>query len=207
MGNSQYKVNNPRMIAPPYNSILAWIELFWQLFCAIVGMIVLIDVWNTNAGLLFAILLFGFVLNLFFFMFSVFYDGYRVKHLKDINGKTQTKHEHIMYWVLWLGDQPHFFINMIIYAFVLIFFGVWLGTQNGFISYQPLALVPTSQQITNMVIHKFFAFIIVLIAGVNWGFGFRSERYAMYEMVKEMKKGEGTPTEQGTSKFFGVRSF
>jgi hypothetical protein len=200
MGNTQYKVKSPRMFAPPYNSILAWFELLWQLFCAVVGMIVLIDVWNTNAGLLLAILLFGFVLNLLFYLWSLFWDGYRVKQLSEI--KDKKPHEHIMYWVLWLGDQPHFFINMVIYAFVLIFFGLWLGTQNGLISYQPLALVPTSQQITNMVIHKFFAFIIVLIAGVNWGFGFRSERFALYEIVKAMKT---EPSGEITTSKYGIK--
>lgn len=198
MGTAQYKVKNPKMIAPPYNSILTWIETgLWQLFCAIVGMVVLIDAWDTNSGLLLALLLFGFALNAVFYLWTIFWDGYRVKPLSEIRaGKGSDMH--IMYWVLWLGDQPHFFINSIMYIFVIIFFGIWVGTQNGLVAYQPLPLVPTSSDITNLVIHKFFAFIIVLIAAANWVFLWRTERFAQYEILKDMKKNSGEITESST---------
>src|SRR4029079_16891704 len=127
MGMTQHKVKNPRMFAPPYNSIISWFEVgIWQLFCAIVAMVVIIDVWNTNAGLLLAILLFGLVLNLVLYLWSIFWDGYRVKPLPEIGtGKTSKTYDQIMYWVLWVGDQPHFLINVIVYLFVVIFFGIW----------------------------------------------------------------------------------
>ena len=199
MGNTQYKVKNPKMFAPPYNSILSWLETgVWQLFCAIVAMVIIIDVWNTNAGLELALLLFGFALNFVLYLWTVFWDGYRVKPLTEI-APGKKSHEHIMYWVLWLGDQPHFLINCIIYLFLIIFFGVWVGTQSGLVAYQPLPLVPTASDITNMVIHKIFALLILIVAGGNWVFLWRTERYANFEMVKEMKKGGGEVTE--TSKY------
>jgi len=176
------------IICPPMNSIMAWLEtVIWQTFQAIVAFVVLINVWNTNAGLLLALMLFGFVLNLVFWLWTIFWDGHKVLQLRKIMHSSEHMKEELLRWMYWACDQYHFFNNMMAYIVFIIFFGVWVGINNGLTNYQPLPLAPTPEQITNMVIHKFFAAFLISMAGLNWRHLWDTKKWRELEIIKDYK--------------------
>lgn len=196
------------LVAPPMQSILSWLEtVFWQTFQAIVAFVVLINVWNTNAGLLLALMLFGFVLNTLFYLWTIFYDGMKSERLSHIQ-VTDHFEDKVIHYLHWAFDQPHFMMNIIMYIFILIFFGVWLGVNNGLTSYQPLSPAPTPEDITNMVIHKFFALLLIAMAGNNWRIIWDTKTYVLYHMITDYKKRTRTAIPgPGTEFRFGSKNY
>jgi len=183
--------SHKEMICTPMNSIICYLETaLWQTFCLIVAFVVLIDVWNTNAGLLLALGLFGILVNFGFFLWVIFWDGTRVMKYREIVHLADIKDfcREAIRKLQWSSDQSHFFNNVFAYLVFLVFFGAWLGINLGLVAYQPLALVPTSAQITQMVIHKFFAFYLIGLAGLCWRMLFNNTKYLFFQVMKEDRR-------------------
>src|SRR4051812_48956675 len=113
MSNKQ-RDNNKHIegvICPPFNSIHAWVQFVWQVFSAIVSFVVLIDMWNTNCALLFFLMLFGGLVSIVFFIWTIAYDGQNKTPFKDLlsissmdQRCTEGKH-----YINWVYDQPVYF--------------------------------------------------------------------------------------------------
>lgn len=199
----KYRKEHHSMVIPPVNSIPSWLEVgIIQLIFGIMASVLIIDVWNTSVAVELAILLAGFVINFVLLLWVIFYDGRHVVPLYKINPSLKNWVDEIYYWIYWSTDQGHFFINCVIYLFVIIFWGIWVGTQNGIVAYQPLPAIFTASDVTNFVIHKLFALIILGIAGLNWLFLWRTERWCHVKMIEDYKSGEPT---SGTTKSFSSK--
>jgi hypothetical protein len=174
------------MICTPKNSIISWLyTMIWGTLIAIVGFVVFIDAWSTpNAGVLLGFLLGGLLINVFLFLWVIFFEGMKNKHLSRLyNSENGWTKENIERWVYWAFDQYHFIVNIIFYLTFTIFYGIFLGIKDGFIAYQPLGLVPTPMQFQNMVIFKIFAFSFVVIAGFDYKFNFSTLKYVIIHML------------------------
>jgi len=198
MGCGKSKNGDKEMICTPMNSIICYLETaLWQTFSLIVCFVVLIDVWNTNAGLLLALGLFGILVNFAFFLWVVLYEGSKVYKFASIISILDSKTfcQEATRKLQWGSDQSHFFNNTMAYLVFLVFFGSWLGINLGLVAYQPLPLVPTSLQITNMVIHKFFAFYLIGLAGLSWRLLFNNTKYFLYAIMNYLRRKDlGTLT-------------
>lgn len=176
------------IICPPLNSIISWVEtVIWQSFQAIVSFVVLINVWNTNVGLLLALMLFGWVLNLGFWLWTIFWDGHKVLRLAKIMHNNEHMKEEVLKWMYWACDQYHFFNNMIAYIVFIIFLGAWIGINGGFQNFQPLPLAPTPEQITNLVIHKAFCLLLIAMSGTNWRHLWDTKKWREIQIIHDYK--------------------
>lgn len=184
--SSSMTLKDSSMICTPKNSIISWLyTMIWGTLIAMIGFVILTDAWSTpNAGVLLGFYLGGLLINVFLFLWVIFFEGMRNKHLsKYYNSENGWTKENIERWVYWAWDQYHFIVNIIFYLIFTVFYGIFLGIKDGFITYQPLDLVPTPIQIQNMVIFKFFAFSLIIIAGFDYKFTFSTIKYVIIHIL------------------------
>ena len=189
------------MIATPKNSIISWLyTIIWETLTGIIGFVILVDAWsNPSPGVLLGFFLGGLFINLFLFAWVIFWEGWYNKGLSMIFNDGMTTAS-ITKWVYWAFDQTHFLVNIIFYLSFTIFYGVFLGIKSGFTLYQPLPLVPTSMEIQNFVIFKFFAFSFIMISGFNYKFNWSTMKYVIIQMLKLHGLKMGGSTYKGRGK-------
>jgi len=162
----------------PLNSWLAYVQLGFQAVQAFVFICLIIDVLNTSNYLPLGWVLFGLLINFGLYLWTILARKGLVSYSsimdmvnsekafnKPYQAKIICKLERLLKWY---DDQATFFNNSIVYAFLCIFIGAWIGNSGGNIWYQPLAVVPTNTLISGYVIQKLFALMLVAMAAFNW---------------------------------------
>lgn len=161
-----------------FHSLIGWVEYAWEAILVCVIMAQFLNGINSMWFFTIGFLLTTIVMNAVFYLINMFYLGPYYKEAKaklrlqdrckDSPPKkdcTLTYNQMIANDLMYHNDERHFKIAFIAYTFLIVTYGIMLAFNGGQVTLQPLAAVPTADDIMAFVFVKGFQMMIMIAVG------------------------------------------